>query len=181
MTCPSFGNGLRQPVDYKPNPRFKKTCFKMEDLSFCNMQCECNVHANADRLERESGLQWSRRGVTVARVPCALGCHGLSNAVTRIPEKSGTNCEAATEGENHLWNSGGTTRIQANCIAYMGHIASRIKHLLLFMLHWLDLSLSLFFFIRPKSDHCLALSVSIKSLKVSFCSCWLAEFHKFCN
>ena len=123
------------PVDYKPNPRFKKTCFKMEDLSFCNMQCECNVHANADRLERESGLQWSRRGVTVARVPCALGCHGLSNAVTRIPEKSGTNCEAATEGENHLWNSGGTTRIQANCIAYMGHIASRIKHLLLFMLH----------------------------------------------
>ena len=145
MTCPSFGNGLRQPVDYKPNPRFKKTCFKMEDLSFCNMQCECNVHANADRLERESGLQWSRRGVTVARVPCALGCHGLSNAVTRIPEKSGTNCEAATEGENHLWNSGWTTRIQANCIAYMGHIASRIKHLLLFMLHWLDLSLSLFF------------------------------------
>ena len=137
------------------------------------MQCECNVHANADRLERESGLQWSRRGVTVARVPCALGCHGLSNAVTRIPEKSGTNCEAATEGENHLWNSGGTTRIQANCIAYMGHIASRIKHLLLFATlsctDWICLCHC--FFIRPKSDHCLALSVSIKSLKVSFCSC----------
>ena len=50
-----------------------------------------------------------------------------------------------------------------------------------FKLHWLDLSLSLFFFIRPKSDHCLALSVSLKSLKVSFCSCWLAEFHKCCS